>query len=93
VSGLNPKGLLLFLAVLPQFTHRAGGWPLPLQFAALGGIYIAITALFYLPLGFTADRVLGARPRVAQLTTRIAGVAMLIVGAALIVERAVQTLA
>ncbi|WP_245722150.1 LysE family translocator [Nocardia crassostreae] len=35
VSGLNPKGLLIFLALLPQFTDADGPWPLPLQLAAL----------------------------------------------------------
>ena len=29
VSGLNPKGLLLFLALLPQFTSPRWSWPLP----------------------------------------------------------------
>ena len=28
VSGLNPKGLLLFLALLPQFTNPRWSWPL-----------------------------------------------------------------
>ncbi|MFC7547944.1 LysE family translocator [Plantactinospora sp. GCM10030261] len=91
VSALNPKGILIFLSILPQFTQSAGGWPLPAQFAVLGGVFILITALFYLPLGWAADRVLGARPRVARITTKIAGIGMILVGAALLVERAVQT--
>ncbi|MBY8873908.1 LysE family translocator [Micromonospora sp. PLK6-60] len=90
VSALNPKGLLIFLSILPQFTGSTGGWPLPVQFAALGGIFILIAALFYLPLGYAADRVLGARPRVAQLTATVAGAAMLLVGAALLAERIVE---
>jgi threonine/homoserine/homoserine lactone efflux protein len=64
---------------------------MPVQFAALGGIFILITALFYLPLGYAADRVLGARPRVAHITTKIAGIAMIVVGTALLAERIVET--
>ena len=44
----------------------------------------------YLPLGFAADWVLGARPRVAQITTKVAGAAMILVGLALLVERAIE---
>src|ERR1700739_1949666 len=33
VSGLNPKALLLFLALLPQFITRGAAWPLPAQIA------------------------------------------------------------
>jgi threonine/homoserine/homoserine lactone efflux protein len=91
VSALNPKGLLIFLSILPQFTMNTGGWPIPAQLAVLGGIFILITAIFYLPLGYAAHRVLGARPRVAQITAKIAGVAMVIVGVTLLVERIIQT--
>ncbi|MFC0674316.1 LysE family translocator [Brachybacterium hainanense] len=88
VSGLNPKGILILLAILPQFARTTpGGWPLPTQLAVLGAVYILITAVVYLPLGYAADRVLGARPRLARLTTRIAGAAMLLVGAGLLLER------
>lgn len=86
VSALNPKGLLVFLAVLPQFT-RSAGWPVPAQLATLGGVFVAICALFYLPLGHTAHRVLGARPGIARATTRIAGASMILVGLALLAER------
>ncbi|MEZ5085235.1 MAG: LysE family translocator [Tessaracoccus sp.] len=90
VSGMNPKGILIFLTVLPQFTVARTSWPLPVQLAVLGGVYLVITALVYLPLGFAADRVLGARPRVAQITTRVAGVAMILVAVTLLGERVVE---
>ena len=37
VSGLNPKVLLLFLALLPQFTDPLSNWSIPTQIIALGG--------------------------------------------------------
>jgi threonine/homoserine/homoserine lactone efflux protein len=90
VSALNPKGLLLFLSILPQFARQSGGWPLPAQLALLGGIFVLIAAVFYLALGHTADRILGARPSIAQVTTRVAGVAMVLVGIGLLGERVIQ---
>lgn len=90
VSALNPKGLLIFLSILPQFAHQGGSWPLSVQLLALGGIFIAICAAFYLPLGHAASTVVRARPRVAQVTTKIAGLAMIGVGLALLAERIVE---
>jgi len=90
VSALNPKGLLIFLSILPQFAHEKDGWPLPLQLAVLGGIFVLITALFYFPLGYAADRVLGAQPRIAQITTKVAGTVMILVGLALLAERTIS---
>ena len=89
VSGLNPKGLLIFLSILPQFTRTTDPWPVPAQLALLGGIFMLITAVFYLGLGLMADRVLGARPHVAVVTTKVAGAAMILVGLALLAERIV----
>jgi len=87
VSALNPKGLLIFLAILPQFTEPTDDRPVAAQLAVLGGVFVLLTAAFYLPLGYAADRVLGARPRIARTTTRLAGATMVLLGAALLAER------
>ena len=89
---MNPKGLLLFLSILPQFTRPAAGWPIPMQLATLGAIFTLACALFYLPLGYASDRVLGARPGAARATTKFAGVAMVVVGLALMGERLIENL-
>lgn len=91
VSALNPKGLLIFLSVLPQFTRSGGGWPLPVQIAALGGIFILIAANFYLVLGYAADRVLSSHPNLTQVTTKLAGTAMICLAVALVVQRIIGT--
>lgn len=91
VSALNPKGLLIFLSILPQFAHPTATWPLPLQLTALGGVFIMICVLVYVPLGHFADRVLGARPHIAQITAKVAGAAMILVGIVLLAERLIQT--
>ncbi|MEU8238474.1 LysE family transporter [Actinoplanes missouriensis] len=61
ISGLNPKALLLFLALLPQFTRPAAGWPLAAQIALLGVVHMACCAVIYTAVGTGARKVL--RPR------------------------------
>ncbi len=86
VSGLNPKGLLIFLALLPQFTDPHGRWPVAGQVGVLGLAFIATCAVFYLVLGAIARTVLHTRPAVARAVSRIAGAAMAVIGASLLIE-------
>lgn len=87
VSGLNPKGLLIFLALLPQFTDRAGTWPVAGQIGVLGLVFILTCAVFYLALGLFARVVLHARPAAARAVSRASGIAMIIIGVVLVAER------
>jgi threonine/homoserine/homoserine lactone efflux protein len=86
VSGLNPKGLLIFLAMLPQFTDAHGAWPVQVQLAALGLVFAATCGAFYTVVGLGA-RLVSGTPRAARLTSRISGTAMIAVGAVLVAER------
>ncbi|MFI9806440.1 LysE family translocator [Streptomyces sp. NPDC052301] len=88
ISGLNPKGLLLYLSVLPQFlTLRGAHLPVPVQTAALGLLHMACCAAVYLTVGVLARALLAARPTAARAVTRTSGAAMLGIGAFLLVER------
>jgi len=87
VSALNPKGLLMFLALLPQFTDPRGSWPLPAQLGMLGLVFVASCAAFYLCLGSFARRILHSRPATARAITRFSGAAMIVIGALLLAER------
>ncbi|MDX6400901.1 MAG: hypothetical protein QOF27_1507, partial [Gaiellaceae bacterium] len=87
VSGLNPKGLLVFLALLPQFTNRQGSWPIAGQLALLGLVFTLTCAAFYLVLGTFARSILQARPTAAEVVSRSSGIGMFVVGALLISER------
>lgn len=87
VSGLNPKGLLLFVALLPQFGDPGHGWPLAVQLAVLGVVYVATCTTFYALLGAFAGSVLRARPGAARNVSRVAGGAMAVAGAFLLLER------
>ena len=87
VSALNPKGLLLFVALLPQFTSPRWSWPLAAQLGLLGLVFVVNCAAFYLCLGTFARRVLHARPAAALALTRFSGAAMIVIGALLLIER------
>jgi threonine/homoserine/homoserine lactone efflux protein len=87
VSALNPKGLLLFLALLPQFTSPHGRWPLAVQLGVLGVVFMLSCGTFYLCLGSVARRTLQARPAAARAVTRFSGGAMFIIGALLLADR------
>jgi threonine/homoserine/homoserine lactone efflux protein len=87
VSGLNPKGLLLFLALLPQFTSPRGSWPLAGQLGFLGLVFMFTCAVFYFCLGSFARKILHARPAAARAVTRLSGAAMIIIGALLLIDR------
>jgi threonine/homoserine/homoserine lactone efflux protein len=87
VSGLNPKGLLVFLAMLPQFTDAHAAWPMSAQLATLGSVFVATCAAFYLVIGYGAQRMLTSAPNAARHLPRISGTAMVLLGIALLVRR------
>lgn len=87
VSGLNPKGLLVFVAVLPQFADPGRTWPPAVQMSALGLVFVLTCAVFYLALGGMARTVLRARPAAARVAARLSGAGMIVVGAVLIADR------
>ncbi|MFE9393182.1 LysE family translocator [Streptomyces sp. NPDC006784] len=87
VSGLNPKALLLYVALLPQFADQHGQWPLAFQIGLLGLLHMCTAGAVYLGLGSLARTVLRARPTAARLVTRLSGVAMILLGALLLVEQ------
>ncbi|WP_086824595.1 LysE family translocator [Allokutzneria sp. NRRL B-24872] len=88
ISGLNPKALLLFLALLPQFTNPSGSWPLAAQIGALGVVHTLTCAAVYLCVGLLARVVLRARPAAARVVSRISGAAMVLIGVLLLVQSA-----
>lgn len=87
VSGLNPKVLLLFLALLPQFTDPLSAWPVPAQIIALGLLHAFSCGVVYLVVGFSARAVLSSRPGAARWVSRLSGVAMIVIALVLAGER------
>lgn len=87
VSSANPKGLLLFLALLPQFTSPRWSWPLAAQLGFLGLVFTLSCAAFYLCIGSLARKALRVRPAAARFAARLSGAGMIVIGAALLAER------
>jgi threonine/homoserine/homoserine lactone efflux protein len=86
VSGLNPKGLLLFIALLPQFTDSQWDWPVAVQISLLGLVFTLTCAAFYALIGLFAQTVLHARPTAARVVSRLSGAGMIAIGASLLLE-------
>jgi threonine/homoserine/homoserine lactone efflux protein len=90
VSGLNPKGLLLFLALLPQFTNPRWTWPVAGQIGLLGLVFVITCGVFYLFIGSFAKAILRHRPGAARLVSRLSGASMFVIGTVLLVDRLVS---
>jgi len=85
VSSLNPKGLLLYIALLPQFARPAPGWPIAAQIGPLGVLHMS--AVVYSRVAFRARLLLRTGATSARTLTRLPGAVMIAVGAALLIER------
>jgi threonine/homoserine/homoserine lactone efflux protein len=91
VSGINPKGVLLLLALLPQFVSPHG-WPAPVQMGVLGGLHLLDCAVVYLLVALAARRILRSRPRATVVVTKVSGALMLLIGTGLLAEQIVPVL-
>jgi threonine/homoserine/homoserine lactone efflux protein len=87
VSALNPKVLLTFLALLPQFVETEGSWPVGLQILALGTLHNATCVAVCSVVGTGARTVLRARPTAATVVTRASGLMMMGIGLVLVGEQ------
>jgi threonine/homoserine/homoserine lactone efflux protein len=87
VSGLNPKVLLLVLALLPQFVDTGAAWPVAARIVALGLVHVASCAVVYTLVGTGARSVLRTRPAAARAVTRFSGAAMVVLGAIIVLEQ------
>ncbi|MEU7721197.1 LysE family translocator [Streptomyces tibetensis] len=87
ISGLNPKALLLYFSLFPQFIDPAGAWPVAGQTGLLGSLHMTACAVVYLTVGFLARTVLRTRPSAARAVTRVSGAMMIAIGGFLLVER------
>jgi threonine/homoserine/homoserine lactone efflux protein len=90
ISGLNPKGLLLFFAVLPQFVRPEAPWSTTAQLALLGALHVLACAAVYSLVAMTARSLLGSRRRAATAVGLASGLLMTGIGVALAVEQAAK---
>lgn len=87
ISGLNPKVLLLLLAMLPQFIDTTLALSTTQQVLVLGAVHLVNCFGVYLPVGFASSAVLRTRPAAARWVGRISGVVMVGIAMGLLVEQ------
>lgn len=86
-SGTNPKALLLYLALIPQFIDLNADLPAPVQTGILGLAHLLVSAVVYTGVAFGARRLLTSRPSAARIVTLASGVIMLALGVLLLGEQ------
>lgn len=86
ISGLNPKALLLYFSLFPQFIDPARGWPVAAQTGLLSTVHLTACAVVYVAVGVLARTVLTTRPSAARVVTRVSGATMIAIGGFLLVE-------
>lgn len=87
VSGLNPKAILLFVALLPQFTRRDAGWSVSTQMVALGLAHMINCAAVYSVVGVGSKAILTTRPKAARRVSQLSGATMIMVAVTLFGEQ------
>ncbi|KQB83977.1 LysE family translocator [Corynebacterium lowii] len=86
VSLLNPKGIMFFVALLPQFVNTQAPWSVSTQMFTLGMAFTLSVVVVYTALSLLARRVLRANPRATVFLQGAGGVAMLGLAVFMLVE-------
>ncbi len=84
---LNPKGLLLFLSLLPQFVSPSAAFPVGLQLLVLGVVHTVNCAIVYSAVGIGAGRlgeILKRRLGLARVIRWLAGSVLIALGLRLV---------
>lgn len=92
ISGINPKGLLFFVALVPQFVSPDAALPVPVQSGLLGLTFVLLVGVIYSCVALLARKLLHARPGAARHVTLTSGIIMVILGAALLAEQIMPAL-
>lgn len=58
----------------------------------LGGLHLVNCAIIYYTVAILARRILRSRPRATVIVARLAGIAMIAIGAIILIERAIELL-
>ncbi|MDQ0662427.1 threonine/homoserine/homoserine lactone efflux protein [Arthrobacter ulcerisalmonis] len=92
-SGINPKGLLFYVALIPQFVSSEASFPVPVQSGLLGMTFVALAGLVYTVVALLSRTLLQSRPGAARAVTLASGIIMVALGAVLLGEQLVPLLA
>ena len=91
-SGINPKGLLFYVALVPQFVSPEASLPVPVQSGLLGLTFVLLVAVVYSAVAVLARRLLHSRPGAAQKVTLASGIIMVALGTVLLSEQVLPLL-
>ncbi|MCQ6270339.1 LysE family translocator [Pseudarthrobacter sp. R1] len=86
-SGINPKGLLFYVALVPQFVSAEASLPVPVQSGLLGLTFVLLAGLVYTAVALLSRTLLQSRPGAARMVTLASGMIMVALGAALLGEQ------
>ena len=86
-SGINPKGLLFYVALVPQFVSPEASLPVPVQSGLLGLTFVLLVAVVYTCVALLARKLLHSRPGAARKVTLASGIIMVALGAVLLSEQ------
>lgn len=86
ISALNPKGLIVLVALLPQFASMKATWPMPMQMLTLGLINVVNIGIVYTIVGLFSKRFLSSRPGAQTIVSRFSGVVLVFIGLGLVGE-------
>lgn len=92
-SGINPKGLLFYVALVPQFVSPEATLPLPVQSGLLGLTFVLLAGIVYTCVALLARKLLQSRPGAARAVTLTSGIIMIGLGAVLLAEQAMPLVA
>jgi len=92
-SGINPKGLLFYVALIPQFISADASLPVPVQSGLLGMTFVVLVGVVYTLVALLSRTLLRSRPGAARAVTLASGIIMVAPGAVLLGEQLVPFLA
>ena len=86
-SASNPKALLLYLALIPQFVDADAALAVPLQSLVLGLAHFTVSVFVYTFVALGARRLLRSRPAAARAVTLASGIIMVLLSVVLLAEQ------
>lgn len=92
-SGINPKGLLFYVALVPQFVSPDAALPVPVQSGLLGLTFVLLAGAVYTCVALLARKLLQSRPGAARAVTLASGIIMVLLGVVLLSEQVVPLIA
>jgi threonine/homoserine/homoserine lactone efflux protein len=92
-SGINPKGLLFFVALVPQFVSPEAALPVPVQSGLLGLTFVLLAGVVYTCVALFSRKLLHTRPGAARKVTLASGIIMMALGTVLLSEQLIPMVA